>query len=53
MITDLFVITLRGIDVNDVWFQQDGATCHTSHATIDLLRQTFDDRLISQNANVI
>lgn len=43
---------LHGIDVNDVWFQQDGATCHTSHATIDLLRQTFDDRLISRNGDV-
>ena len=25
-----------------------GATCHTSHA-IDLLRQSFDGRLISRN----
>lgn len=52
MITDFFVPALHGIDVNDVWFQQDGATCHTSHATIDLLRQTFDGRLISRNGDV-
>ncbi|GFY09159.1 DUF5641 domain-containing protein [Trichonephila clavipes] len=31
-----------------LWFQQDGATCHTAHATIDLLKDTFGDRLISR-----
>ena len=45
-------IALDGIDVDNVWFQQDGATCHTSHATIDLLRETFDGRLISRNGDV-
>ncbi|GFW62519.1 uncharacterized protein TNCV_589461 [Trichonephila clavipes] len=29
-------------------FQQDGATCHTPRATIDLLKDTFGDRLISR-----
>ncbi|GFW51607.1 uncharacterized protein TNCV_4212831 [Trichonephila clavipes] len=28
--------------------QQDGATCHTARATIDLLKDTLDDRLISR-----
>ncbi|GFY23620.1 transposable element tcb2 transposase [Trichonephila clavipes] len=32
----------------ELWFQQDGATCHTAHATIDLLKDTFGDRLISR-----
>ena len=49
MSTYLFVIALHGIDVNKVYFQQDGLTCHTSQATIDLLRQTSDDRLISRS----
>ncbi|GFX88282.1 putative DD41D transposase [Trichonephila clavipes] len=35
------------VNVN-LWFQQDGATCHTSRATIDLLKDTFGDRLISR-----
>ncbi|GFV84019.1 DUF4817 domain-containing protein [Trichonephila clavipes] len=35
-------------DVQELWFQQDGATCHTARATIDLLKDTFDDRLISR-----
>ncbi|GFX38080.1 putative transposable element [Trichonephila clavipes] len=29
-------------------FQQDGATCHTARATINLLKDTFGDRLISR-----
>ncbi|GFT95816.1 transposable element Tc3 transposase [Trichonephila clavipes] len=32
----------------EVWFQQDGATCHTARAIIDLLKDTFGDRLISR-----
>ncbi|GFU55805.1 putative transposable element [Trichonephila clavipes] len=35
-------------DVRELWFQQDGATCHTARATIDLLKDTFGDRLISR-----
>ncbi|GFY33594.1 putative transposable element [Trichonephila clavipes] len=32
----------------ELWFQQEGATCHTARATIDLLKDTFGDRLISR-----
>ncbi|GFT09453.1 putative transposable element [Trichonephila clavipes] len=32
----------------ELWFQQDGATCHTARATIDLLKDTFGDRLLSR-----
>ncbi|GFV23157.1 transposable element Tcb1 transposase [Trichonephila clavipes] len=34
--------------LKELWFQQDGATCHTARATIDLLKDTFGDRLISR-----
>ena len=53
MITNFFVFALHGIDVKKVWFQQDGVTCHTSHAgpQSDLLPQTFDGHLISRNSN--
>ncbi|GFT20977.1 transposable element Tc3 transposase [Trichonephila clavipes] len=33
---------------NELWFQQDGATYHTARAIIDLLKNTFGDRLISR-----
>ncbi|GFW42438.1 heat shock 70kDa protein 8 [Trichonephila clavipes] len=32
----------------ELWFQQDGATCHTARSTIDLLKDTFGDSLISR-----
>ncbi|GFV97164.1 uncharacterized protein TNCV_3527491 [Trichonephila clavipes] len=48
MITNFFIPELNNHDVQELWFQQDGATCHTARATIDLLKETFGDRLISR-----
>ncbi|GFX74564.1 uncharacterized protein TNCV_3214511 [Trichonephila clavipes] len=44
MITNFFIPELNNHDVQELWFQQDGAICHTAHATIHLLK----DRLISR-----
>ncbi|GFU97693.1 uncharacterized protein TNCV_4455791 [Trichonephila clavipes] len=41
MITNFFIPELNNHDVQELWFQQDGATCHTARATIDLLKDTF------------
>ncbi|GFX89356.1 uncharacterized protein TNCV_2201981 [Trichonephila clavipes] len=48
MITNFFIPELNNHDVQELWFQQDSATCHTARATIDLLKDTFGDRLISR-----
>ncbi|GFU58323.1 uncharacterized protein TNCV_4389921 [Trichonephila clavipes] len=48
MITNFFIPELNNHDVQELWFQQDGATCHTARAIIDLLKDTFGDRLISR-----
>ncbi|GFU87235.1 uncharacterized protein TNCV_738121 [Trichonephila clavipes] len=48
IITNFFIPELNNHDVQELWFQQDGATCHTARATIDLLKDTFIDRLISR-----
>ncbi|GFX07555.1 uncharacterized protein TNCV_5092661 [Trichonephila clavipes] len=48
MITNFFIPELNNHDVQELWFRQDGATCHTARATIDLLKDTFGDRLISR-----
>ncbi|GFW09308.1 putative transposable element [Trichonephila clavipes] len=48
MITNFFIPGLNNRDVQELWFQQDGATYHTARATIDLLKDTFGDRLISR-----
>ena len=52
MISNFLVPQLQGIDIADKWFQQDGATCHTARQTIELLRETFGDRIISRNGPV-
>ncbi|GFS95974.1 uncharacterized protein TNCV_4277621 [Trichonephila clavipes] len=52
MITSFFISELNNHDVQELWFQQDGATCHTARATIDLLKDTFGDRLISRFGSV-
>ncbi|GFW72343.1 uncharacterized protein TNCV_703801 [Trichonephila clavipes] len=46
-VKDLLSINLA-LEFTELWFQQDGATCHTARATIDLLKDTFGDRLISR-----
>ncbi|GFT13681.1 uncharacterized protein TNCV_3831501 [Trichonephila clavipes] len=48
VITNFFIPEFNNHDVQELWFQQDGATCHTARATIDLLKDTFGDRLISR-----
>ena len=35
-----------------MWFQQDGATCHTTRANMALLQETFAGRLISRCADI-
>ncbi|GFX88234.1 uncharacterized protein TNCV_1066501 [Trichonephila clavipes] len=34
---NFFIPELNNHDVQELWFQQDDATCHTARATIDLL----------------
>ena len=38
--------------MDDIWFQQVGAACHTAEVTIDLLRTVFENRIISQNSDI-
>jgi len=39
-------------DIDDIWFQQDGATCHTANVPIDLLLDTLENRIISRRGDV-
>ena len=39
--------------IGNIWFQQDGATCHTGEATLDVLRPVFEDCIISCRVNVV
>jgi hypothetical protein len=52
MITNFFLPKLGSMDVADMWFQQDGAPCHTAAETINLLRAKFPGRVISRNGDI-
>nr|CAH7724952.1 unnamed protein product [Callosobruchus chinensis] len=51
MVNDFLWPELDGIDLGIVYFQQDGATYHTIHETIDLLREKFPDHVISRRGD--
>ena len=40
-------------DIANIWFQQDGATCHTTEAILDVLRVVIEDCIISRRADVV
>ncbi|GFV88652.1 uncharacterized protein TNCV_1593721 [Trichonephila clavipes] len=48
MITNFFIPELNNHDFQELWIQQDDVTCHTAPATINLLKDTFGDCLISR-----
>ena len=52
MITEYFWPQLDDMDLEDMWFQQDGATSHTANVTINLLETNFGERVISRNGPV-
>ncbi|KOC59795.1 hypothetical protein WH47_09776 [Habropoda laboriosa] len=41
------------MNVDDIWFQQDGATCHTSKETVALLKEMFNGRVISRGGGFL
>lgn len=42
----------RGFNMNNVYFQQDGATAHTARTSMEVLRNMFPGKLISRFGNV-
>lgn len=40
------------MNLENMWFQQDGATCHTARDTINLLHEKFDGFVISRGGDV-
>ena len=51
MINEFLWPELEDMDVDDVYLQQDDATCHTSGKTIGLLRGKFSGQVISRNVD--
>lgn len=52
MINQFLFPKIDDLDADDIWFQQDGATCHTANETINLLKTMFDESIISRNGPV-
>ena len=52
MLEDYLWPELDELDINDMWFQQDGATSHKACVTIDLLKGKFGERIILRNGPV-
>ena len=53
MLNEFLFAKIEEEDIGNTWFQQDGATCHTAEATLDVLHPVFEDRIISHRANVV
>lgn len=52
MMTVFLWSEIEDMDIDDMWFQQDGATCHTVNEAMALLHEKFNDHVISCHGNV-
>ena len=50
MLKEFLFTKIEEEDISNIWFQQDGATCHTAEVTVDILRSVFEDRIINRRA---
>ena len=53
MLNEFLFIKIEEEDIGNIWFQQDGAMCHTAESTLDILRPVFEDCIISDRADVV
>ena len=53
MLNEFMFTKIKEDYIGNIWFQQDGATCYTAEATLDVLRSVFEDRIISSRADVV
>lgn len=52
MIADFFWPEINDMDLEEMWFQQDGATSHTTRPVLALLQEKFEGRVISRFGDV-
>ena len=53
MLNEFLFTEIEEENIDNIWFQQNGATCHTAEATLDVLHTVFEDRIISRRTHVI
>ncbi|KAK9891522.1 hypothetical protein WA026_014759 [Henosepilachna vigintioctopunctata] len=49
---NFFSSQLAELNLVDMWFHQNGPTCHTARETMDMLKDKFGEQLISRNGSV-
>ena len=52
MMQNFLARQIQQLNLHSMWFQREGATCHTARKTIFLLRTMFPERLISRFIDV-
>ena len=45
MLNKFLFTKIKEEDIGNIWFQLDGATCHTAETTLDVLCHVFEDRI--------
>ena len=53
MLNEILFTKIKEEDIGNIWFQQDGATCHTVEATLDILRPVFEVSIISRRTDIV
>ena len=53
MLNEFLFTKIEEMVIGNIWFQQDGLTCHTAEAILDVLRPVFEDRIISRRVDVV
>ena len=45
MLNEFLFTKIKEEVIGNIWFQQEGAICHTVEAALDVLRPVFEDRI--------
>ena len=53
ILNEFLFTKIEEVDIGNIWFQQDVATCHTAEAILDVSHPIFEDRVISRRADVV
>ena len=53
MLNEFLFTKIEEGDIANIWFKQDGVTCHTAEDTLNVLRPVFENRIISRWPDVV
>ena len=51
MLNEFLFTKIKKENIGNIWLQQDGATCYTAKAILNVLRPVFEDRIISRRVD--